>query len=135
MLQAMNTGHDGSMSTVHANTPRDALARIENMVLMAGVGLPLRAIRTQIVSAIDLVVQIERMRDGIRRLQAITEVIGLEGDVITTQDLFLYQYDGENRDGTLRGHFAASRYRPRFLERIASFGLEQRFMEIFGLEG
>ena len=103
--------------------------------VMAGVGLPLRAIRTQIVSAIDLVVQIERMRDGIRRLQAITEVIGLEGDVITTQDLFLYQYDGENRDGTLRGHFAASRYRPRFLERIASFGLEQRFMEIFGLEG
>jgi pilus assembly protein CpaF len=135
MLQAMNTGHDGSMSTVHANTPRDALARIENMVLMAGVGLPLRAIRTQIVSAIDLVVQIERMRDGIRRVQAITEVIGLEGDVITTQDLFMYQYDGENRDGTLRGHFSASRYRPRFLDRIAAFGLEQRFLEIFGLEG
>ena len=134
MLQAMNTGHDGSMSTVHANTPRDALARIENMVLMAGVGLPLRAIRTQIVSAVDLVVQIERMRDGIRRVQAVTEVIGLEGDVITTQDLFAYQYDGENRDGTLRGHFHCSRYRPRFLDRIAAFGLEQRFLEIFGLE-
>src|SRR5262250_2681872 len=78
MLQAMNTGHDGSMCTVHANTPRDALSRVENMVLMSSVGLPLRAIRTQIVSAIDIVVQIERMRDGIRRVQAVIEVVGLE---------------------------------------------------------
>ncbi len=135
MLQAMNTGHDGSMCTVHANTPRDALARIENMVLMGGVGLPLRAIRTQIASALDIVVQIERMRDGIRRLQAVLEVVGLEGDVLTTQDLFTYRYEGENRDGTLRGSFVASHYRPHFLDRIVQAGLERRFQEIFISEG
>jgi pilus assembly protein CpaF len=135
MLQAMNTGHDGSMSTVHANTPRDALARIENMVMMASVGLPLKAIRTQIVSAIDIVVQIERMRDGIRRIQSIIEVIGIEGETITSQDMFTYRYEGENRDGSLRGSFVASRYRPHFLERVAQVGLERRFMEILELEG
>jgi pilus assembly protein CpaF len=134
MLQAMNTGHDGSMSTVHANTPRDALARIENMVLTAAVGLPLRAIRTQIVSALDLVVQIERMRDGIRRIQSVIEVIGLEGETITTQELFTYKYEGENRDGTLRGSFVSSAYRPHFLDRIAEFGLERRFLELLGIE-
>jgi pilus assembly protein CpaF len=133
MLQAMNTGHDGSMSTVHANTPRDGLSRIENMVLMAGVGLPLYAIRTQIVGAIDLVIQIERMRDGIRRVQSIIEVIGQEGDTITTQELFYYKYDGENRDGTLRGNFVSTRYRPQFLEKIAAFGLEQHFLETMGM--
>jgi pilus assembly protein CpaF len=135
MLQAMNTGHDGSMSTVHANTPRDALSRVENMVLMAGVGLPSRAIRTQIVSAVDLVVQIERMRDGIRRIQSVMEVVGLEGETITTQDMFSYQYEGENRDGTLHGKFVASRYRPHFLERVAQAGLEKRFMEILEMNG
>jgi pilus assembly protein CpaF len=130
MLQAMNTGHDGSMSTVHANTPRDALARIENMALLAAVGLPARVIRTQIVSAIDIVVQIERMRDGVRRLQSCIEVIGLEGDTVTTQDLFTFQYEGENRDGTLRGSYVNHGYRPHFLPKIAPSGLERRFMEI-----
>jgi pilus assembly protein CpaF len=120
---------------VHANTPRDALSRLENMVLMVGVGLPSRAIRQQIVAAIDIVIQIERMRDGVRRIQNVSEVIGLEGDVITMQDLFAFQYQGENRDGTLAGTFVASRYRPRFFDRIANFGLEKRFLEIFGLEG
>jgi pilus assembly protein CpaF len=130
MLQAMNTGHDGSMSTVHANTPRDALARIENMALLAAVGLPARVIRTQIVSAVDLVVQIERMRDGVRRIQSCIEVIGLEGDTVTTQDLFTFQYEGENRDGTLRGSYINHGYRPHFLPKIAPTGLERRFMEI-----
>ncbi|HEX4112482.1 MAG TPA: CpaF family protein [Stellaceae bacterium] len=130
MLQAMNTGHDGSMSTVHANTPRDGLARIENMALLAAVGLPARVIRTQIVSAIDLVVQIERMRDGVRRIQSCIEVIGLEGDTVTTQDLFTFQYEGENRDGSLRGSYTNHGYRPHFLPKIAPSGLERRFMEI-----
>jgi pilus assembly protein CpaF len=130
MLQAMNTGHDGSMSTVHANTPRDGLARIENMALLAAVGLPARVIRQQIVSAIDLVVQIERMRDGVRRIQSCIEVIGLEGDTVTTQDLFTFQYEGENRDGTLRGSYINHGYRPHFLPKIAPSGLERRFMEI-----
>jgi pilus assembly protein CpaF len=130
MLQAMNTGHDGSMSTVHANTPRDALARIENMALLAAVGLPARVIRQQIVSAVDLVVQIERMRDGVRRIQSCIEVIGLEGDTVTTQDLFSFQYEGENRDGTLRGSYINHGYRPHFLPKIAPTGLERRFMEI-----
>ncbi|HEY7991362.1 MAG TPA: CpaF family protein [Stellaceae bacterium] len=130
MLQAMNTGHDGSMSTVHANTPRDAIARIENMALLAAVGLPARVIRQQIVSAIDLVVQIERMRDGVRRIQSCIEVIGLEGDTVTTQDLFTFQYEGENRDGTLRGSYVNHGYRPHFLPKIAPTGLERRFMEI-----
>jgi pilus assembly protein CpaF len=104
-------------------------------VLMAGVGLPSRAIRTQIVSAVDLVVQIERMRDGIRRIQSVMEVVGLEGETITTQDMFSYQYEGENRDGTLHGKFVASRYRPHFLERVAQAGLEKRFMEILEMNG
>ncbi len=134
MLQAMNTGHDGSMCTLHANTPRDALSRIENMVLMSGMGLPLRAIRTQIASALDVVVQIERMRDGVRRIQSVIEVVGLEGEVITTQDLFTYRWESENRDGSARGSFVASRYRPRFLDRIAQAGLERRYIEMLELE-
>ncbi len=134
MLQAMNTGHDGSMCTLHANTPRDALSRVENMVLMSGMGLPLRAIRTQIASALDMVVQIERMRDGVRRIQSVIEVVGLEGEVITTQDLFNFRWETENRDGSVRGNFIASRYRPRFLDRIAQAGLERRFVEIMEME-
>ncbi|GGF19572.1 pilus assembly protein CpaF [Aliidongia dinghuensis] len=135
MLQAMNTGHDGSMSTVHANTPRDALSRVENMVLMASVGLPSRAIKTQIVSAVDLIVQIERMRDGIRRIVSIMEVIGLESEVITTQELFAFRYEGETREGMLRGSFVCTGYRPQFLDKVAQFGLERRLLEIMGIEG
>ena len=135
MLQAMNTGHDGSMCTLHANTPRDALSRIENMVLMSGMGLPLRAIRTQIASALDVVVQIERMRDGVRRIQSIIEVVGLEGEVLTTQDLFSFKWDTDGRDAGVKGSFVATRYRPRFLERIAQAGLERRFAELLEMEG
>jgi pilus assembly protein CpaF len=134
MLQAMNTGHDGSMCTLHANTPRDALSRIENMVMMGGMGLPLRAIRTQIASALDVVVQIERMRDGVRRIQSVIEVVGLEGEVITTQDLFTFKWESENRDGSVRGTFQASRYRPRFLDRIEQAGLGRRFVELLEME-
>ena len=97
MLQAMNTGHDGSISTVHANTTRDALARVENMVQMATVNLPARAIRTQIASAVDLIIQIERMRDGVRRISQISDICGMEGDVITMNDVVSFEYRGRER--------------------------------------
>jgi pilus assembly protein CpaF len=129
MLQAMNTGHDGSMSTIHANTSRDAITRIENMVEMGQPGLPLRAIRTQIVSAIDIIVQIQRMRDGGRRVTQMTEVIGLEGDVVTLNDIAHFDYEGENSDGTLRGRYRISRVRPHFSKRLAYFGLERAWLE------
>ena len=110
MLQAMNTGHDGSLSTVHANTPRDALSRLETMVLMAGVDLPVRAIREQVCSAVDLIVQQARLKDGSRRIVAITEVIGMEGDVITMQDLFLYDFGmGLDARRPLPGHAEVDR--------------------------
>jgi len=130
MLQAMNTGHDGSMSTIHANNSRDALARIENMVLMGSLGLPAVAIRQQIVSALDVIVQVQRMRDGKRRLTQVTEVVGLEGDVVVLQDLFRFEYDGENRDGTLRGQFVATGVRPSFLPRLKYFGLDTLYNNV-----
>ena len=130
MLQAMNTGHDGSMSTIHANNSRDALARIENMVLMGAVGLPSAAIRQQIVSAIDVIVQVMRMRDGVRRVTQVTEVVGLEGEVVVLQDLFKYEYEGENRDGTLRGAFLATGARPHFLPRLKYFGLDTLYTSL-----
>ena len=114
MLQAMNTGHDGSMTTVHANSPRDALYRVENMVMMANLSLPLRAIRMQIASALNLIVHIERMRDGIRRVQNVAEIAGMEGEVITTRELFTFRYLGEKRDGTIDGVFEIDPHAPRF---------------------
>jgi pilus assembly protein CpaF len=125
MLQAMNTGHDGSMSTIHANTTRDAVTRIENMVQMGQPNLPLRAIRTQIVSAVDLIIQLERMRDGVRRISQVTEVIGLEGDVVTMNDIFQFEYDGENPDGTIKGRFKVSHIRPAFWSRLQYFNLDR----------
>jgi pilus assembly protein CpaF len=129
MLQAMNTGHDGSMSTVHANNPREALTRLENMVAMAGVNLPSQAVRTQISSAVHLIVQVSRMRDGIRRVTHVTEVIGMEGDVITTQTLFQFEFQGENSDGLLKGSFKSAGLRPHFLPRAEYFGLARSLME------
>ena len=123
MLQAMNTGHDGSMSTIHANTTRDALTRIENMVQMGNMGLPSRAIRTQIVGAVDLIVQVERQRDGKRRVTQVTEVCGLEGDVILLNDIFAFEVQGEGTDGRLRGRYVFSKARPSFQPRIDYFGL------------
>ena len=128
MMQAMNTGHDGSMSTVHANSGRDAMSRIENMMLMANVNLPMQAIRGQMVSALDLIVQTQRMRDGVRRVTEIVEVVGMEGDVFSLGMLFHYRFVGQDTDGTLRGIFEASRVRPRFLPRLEYFGLAQAFL-------
>lgn len=132
MLQAMNTGHDGSLGTIHANRPREALTRLENMVAMSGVNLPSRAVRTQIAAAIQLIVQISRMRDGTRRIVSITEVVGMEGDVITTQELFAYRYEGETADGRLLGKFESSGLRPAFSPRAAYYGLDRMLLEAMG---
>ena len=129
MLQAMNTGHDGSLSTVHANRPREALTRLENMIGMAGVNLPSRAVRTQIAAAIDMIVQISRMRDGIRRVTNVTEVVGMEGDVITTQELFAYHFESEMPDGKLKGRFESSGLRPHFTQRAEYYGLDRALLE------
>ena len=130
MLQAMNTGHEGSMCTVHANKPRDALTRLENMVGMAGINLPSKAVRTQIASAVDIIVQASRMRDGVRRVAAVTEVVGMEGDVIVTQDLYTYDFQGEDDRGKLRGSFRSAGVRPHFMPKAEYFGLGQTLMEI-----
>jgi pilus assembly protein CpaF len=127
MLQAMNTGHDGSMSTIHANTTRDAVIRIENMVQMGNMGLPSKAIRTQIVSAVDIIVQVERQRDGGRRITQVSEVCGMEGEVITINDLFQLEIQGEGQDGKLFGTYKVNRIPPSFLTRLAYFGLDRQF--------
>jgi pilus assembly protein CpaF len=122
MLQAMNTGHDGSMTTLHSNSPRDTLARLETMTMMAGMELPVRAIREQVSSAIDLIVHQERMRDGSRKVTFITEVSGMEGDVITTTDLFVFEQTGlEN--GKVLGHMRPTGLRPKFMEKIEAAGI------------
>jgi pilus assembly protein CpaF len=132
MLQAMNTGHDGSMSTVHANSPRDALYRVENMVMMANLSLPLKAIRMLVVSALNLVVHLERMRDGIRRVQSVVEIAGMEGDVITARELFRFQHRHE-RDGGVEGTFESARMRPDFITRAGRFGLDRELCEVMGI--
>ncbi|MGE5595751.1 MAG: CpaF family protein [Hyphomicrobiales bacterium] len=124
MLQAMNTGHDGSISTIHANTPRDALARLENMVLMAGMDLPARAIREQIASAIHLFIQVSRLQDGSRKVTHVTEVSGMEGDTITLQDIFLFQLDHVDEDGKVHGRMKPTGIRPGFLNRFRMAGIE-----------
>jgi pilus assembly protein CpaF len=124
MLQAMNTGHDGSLTTVHANAPRDSLARLETMVLMAGMDLPVRAIREQISSAIDIVIQLSRLRDGTRRITHITEVTGMEGDVITMQDLFTFDFRaGQDQYGRHQGALSSTGLRPKFLDQLADHGI------------
>jgi len=134
MLQAMNTGHDGSITTVHSNSPRDTLARIETMVLMAGMDLPVRAIREQMASAIDLVVHLTRLRDGTRRVTHVTEVQGMEGDVIVLQDLFLFDFGmGVDENGRFLGHLKSTGIRPKFSERLADNGIRLR-PEIFAQE-
>jgi len=135
MLQAMNTGHDGSMSTVHANSPRDALYRIENMVMMANLNLPLKAIRMNVAGALNLIVHIERMRDGIRRVQNITEIAGMEGDIITARELFTFQHRGERNDGTTDWAFESTRMRPDFTARAARFGLSRELLDAVGIGG
>jgi pilus assembly protein CpaF len=129
MLQAMNTGHDGSMCTIHANRAREALTRLENMVAMANVRLPHEAVRAQIAGAINMIVQIARMRDGIRRITQISEIVGMEGEVITMQDLFAFEYLGEDADGRLRGAFRCSGLRPHFTTQAQFFGLDRTLLE------
>ena len=124
MLQAMNTGHEGSLTTIHANTPRDALARLETMILMAGTALPTRAMREQISSAIDVMIQIARLADGSRRVMSITEVTGMEGDVVTTQEVYRFRRRGINADGQVVGQFEATGVRPLFVERLQVAGVE-----------
>ena len=124
MLQAMNTGHDGSLSTVHANSPRDAIARLETLVLMAGMDLPLRAIREQLSSAVDVIVQLSRLRDGTRRVTAVTEVQGMEGPTVTLQDAFLFDYSaGLDAGGRFLGKPVPTGVRPRFTDRFAELGI------------
>jgi pilus assembly protein CpaF len=123
MLQAMNTGHEGSLTTIHANTPRDALSRMENMIGMASLNLPHKVARQQIAAAITVVVQTLRLTDGKRKITSIQEVTGMEGDVITMQEIFAYQQTGVDADGRIVGHFQASGIRPRFADRLRSFGI------------
>ncbi|MBV8338124.1 MAG: CpaF family protein, partial [Alphaproteobacteria bacterium] len=130
VLQAMNTGHDGSMSTIHANSPREALTRLENMIGMTGINLPSRAVRTQIAAAVNLIAQVNRMRDGVRRVTHLMEVVGMEGETITTQELFAFQFQGETTEGTLRGVFKSSGIRPYFLPRAEYYGLDRPLLEV-----
>ena len=123
MLQAMNTGHDGSMTTVHANTPRDALSRIEQMIGMAGLELSPRSIRQQIASAIHVVIQAERLEDGQRRVVSITEITGMEEDVISMQEIFRFRRQGRSEDGRMTGQFETTGVRPKFVELLASRGI------------
>jgi pilus assembly protein CpaF len=124
MMQAMNTGHDGSISTVHSNAPRDALSRVETMMMMSGMELGIRAIREQISSALNLIVHQARMKDGVRRITHVTEVVGMEGDIITLQDLFLFDYNaGIDDEGRFRGELKATGIRPRFIDRLAERGV------------
>lgn len=125
MLQAMNTGHDGSLTTVHANSPRDSLSRLETMVLMAGIELPVRAIREQVAGALDLIVQQTRMKDGSRRIVAITEVAGMESDIITLQDIYTFDYSaGRDETGRFRGQLVPTGIRPKFTQDLGDLGVE-----------
>lgn len=124
MLHAMNTGHEGSLATIHANTPRDALTRLENMISMAGLQLPTKTMRQQITSAITVVVQVSRLTDGRRKLVSVQEITGMEGDVVNMQEIFTFRRKGIDRDGHIRGHFCATGVRPKFCERLQAFGVQ-----------
>jgi len=123
MLQAMNTGHDGSLTTIHANTPRDALTRLETMVAMANLNIPESAIRRQVASALDMIIQVSRMSDGTRKLINISEVVGMEGDVVTMQDIFEFRKTGIGEKGEVLGEFLPSGIRPRLSERLLAAGI------------
>lgn len=129
LLAAMNTGHDGSMCTLHANSPRECLGRMENMILMGDIKIPKEAISRQIAESVDLIVQVKRLRDGSRRTTNITEVIGMEGDVIVTQELFKFEYLDESEDGKIMGEFRSSGLRPYTLEKARQFGFDQAYLE------
>lgn len=124
MLNAMNTGHEGSLSTVHANSPRDALARVENMVMMANLDLPNRAIREQVSSALHLLVHLARFSDGVRRVTKVAEITGMEGQIITMQDLFQYKQTGVDSEGRILGYMTATGLRPSFADKFTLAGVQ-----------
>ena len=132
MLQAMNTGHDGSLTTIHANTPRDTISRLETLVLMSGLDLPVRVVREQIASAIDLIVQQTRMSDGTRKVTQITEMQGMEGDMIVLSDLYKFESSGMAKDGKIRGEHKASGIRPLFMPQLEAAGFKLG-PEVFGV--
>jgi pilus assembly protein CpaF len=123
MLQAMNTGHDGSMTTVHANSPRDALTRLEHMVGMTGVEIPLKSLRSQVASALNVVVQLQRLSDGRRRVVSVQEIIGMEGEVVTMQEVFKFERHGVDAEGNIIGKHSACAVRPKFLQRAIENGI------------
>jgi pilus assembly protein CpaF len=133
LLQAMNTGHDGSMGTIHANNPREAISRLENMIAMGGFNLPAKVVREQIAGAINVIVQAARLRDGSRKITHITEIQGMEGDVITLQDLYVYEIQGEDDNGKLVGEHKPTGLRPLFSDRVKYFGREQDLFEALGM--
>lgn len=134
MMQAMNTGHEGSLTTIHANHPRDALSRLENMVSMANLNIPFSSIRYQIASAINLIIQVSRMRDGHRRVTHVSEIVGMEGDIITMQDLFNFVVEGEDENGHLRGSFRWTGIMPRFLRRVVYYGEGEAMSRALGVK-
>jgi pilus assembly protein CpaF len=133
LLQAMNTGHDGSMGTIHANNPREAVSRVENMIAMGGFNLPAKTVREQISSAVHVIVQAARLRDGSRKITHVTEVVGMEGDVVTLQDLLVYEIQGEDENGKLIGEHKATGLRPSFWDRAKYFGKERDLIEALGI--
>ena len=133
LLQAMNTGHDGSMGTIHANNPREAVSRLENMIAMGGFGLPAKVVREQISGSINVIVQAARLRDGSRKITHITEIQGMEGDVVTLQDLYVYEIQGEDDDGKLIGEHKSTGLRPAFFDRAKYFGREDDLFEALGM--
>lgn len=130
LLQAMNTGHDGSMGTVHANNPREALTRMENMIAMGGLNLPTAAVREQIASAVNVIIQVQRLRDGSRKVTHVTEITGMEGEVVTMQDLFRFEYEGEDEYGRIIGKQKSTGLRPIMYERARMFGLEKKLLDV-----
>jgi pilus assembly protein CpaF len=123
MLQAMNTGHDGSLTTVHANSPRDAIARLETMALMANLNIPEKAVRQQIASAVSLVIQVSRLSDGTRRVTHLTEITGMDEDVVSMQDIFVFEKRGVGPNGRVLGSFSATGIRPKFAEKLKASGI------------
>ncbi len=134
LLQAMNTGHDGSMGTIHANNPREAISRVENMIAMGGYNLPAKAVREQIAAAVNVIIQASRLRDGSRKITHITEIVGMEGDVITLQDLFVYEFEGEDENGNIIGMHRPTGMRPNFWEKARYFGLEHKLAKALNME-
>lgn len=135
LLQAMNTGHDGSMGTIHANNPREAISRVENMIAMGGYNLPAKAVREQISAAVNVIIQAQRLRDGSRKITHVTEVIGMEGDIITLQDVCLYKVDGEDENGKLIGRHEFTGVRPSFWDKARYYGLEGKLAQALNMFG